>query len=163
MPAIAPCLWFDSEAEEAANFYVSVFPSSRITRIARYGREGFEIHGKPAGSVMTVEFVLDGKPFLALNGGPVYRFTEAISLKVDCASQGELDYYWSRLSDGGDPKAQVCGWLKDRYGVSWQIVPAILATLMGDGDPARSERVMKAVLGMKKLDIAALERAAKGA
>jgi predicted 3-demethylubiquinone-9 3-methyltransferase (glyoxalase superfamily) len=162
MPRIAPCLWFDSQAEEAADFYVSIFPNSRIVRVSHFGEAGYEIHGRPAGSVMTVDFELDGQPFTALNGGPLFKFNEAISLQVDCATQAEVDHYWERLCAGGDPQAQQCGWLKDRYGVSWQIVPAVLHKLLAGADRAASERVMQALLQMKKLDIAKLERAYAG-
>src|SRR5918995_258285 len=120
---ITPCLWFDDRAEEAVEFYTAVFRNSKIVKIARYGEAGFEIHGKPAGTVMTVAFELDGQTFTALNGGPLFKFNEAISLEVNCQTQEEVDYYWERLSAGGDPKAQQCGWLKDKYGVSWQVVP----------------------------------------
>jgi predicted 3-demethylubiquinone-9 3-methyltransferase (glyoxalase superfamily) len=157
---IAPCLWFDQEAEEAAKFYTSVFPNSRIVETSRYGEAGREVHGRPPGSVMTVAFELDGQPFTALNGGPVFTFNEAISLQVSCETQQEVDHYWTRLSEGGDPNAQQCGWLKDRYGVSWQVVPRVLSELIGDPDPAKSGKVMEALLRMKKLDIAGLERAA---
>lgn len=156
---IAPCLWFDDRAEEAANFYVAIFPNSRITQIARYGKAGFEHHHKPAGSVMTVAFELDGCAFTALNGGPVFTFSESVSLQVFCDTQQEIDHYWSGLGTGGDARAQMCGWLKDRYGLSWQIVPSMLPELMA-GDPARAERAMGAVLSMKKLDIAAIQKAA---
>jgi predicted 3-demethylubiquinone-9 3-methyltransferase (glyoxalase superfamily) len=161
-PRIAPCLWFDDRAEEAAQFYTKVFPNSRITRIARYGEAGREIHGRAPGSVLTVAFELDGQPFTALNGGPVFQFNEAISLQVTCESQDEVDAYWERLSEGGDEAAQQCGWLKDRFGVSWQIVPAILPDLIGDPDSEGSQRAMAAMLGMKKLDIGELERAYAG-
>jgi len=155
---IAPCLWFDDQAESAANFYVSVFPNSRITAVSRYGEAGFEIHHRPAGSVLTVTFELDGQALMALNGGPVFRFTEAISLMVNCDTQDEIDHYWTRLGDGGDPKAQQCGWLKDRYGLSWQVVPSIMSALMtGPG----ANHVMAVVLKMKKPDIAALQAAAR--
>lgn len=157
-PRIAPCLWFDSEAEEAANLYVSIFRNSRVTMIARYGEAGFEHHRKPSGSVMTVAFELDGQPFTALNGGPVFRSSEAISLQVACDTQAEIDHYWQRLGEGGDPRAQQCGWLKDRYGLSWQVGPAILPALLADS--ARGQRVMQAVLRMKKIDLDALLRAA---
>ena len=161
MQRITPCLWFDSEAEEAARFYTSIFKNSRIGRITRYGKEGFEIHRRPAGSVLTVEFELNGQSFMALNGGPVFKFNEAVSLVVDCDTQQELDTYWTKLSAGGDPTAQQCGWLKDKYGLSWQIVPTILPKLLSD--PATSEHVMKALLQMKKLDIAALTHAGETA
>lgn len=159
---IAPCLWFDDAAEQAARFYTSVFEDSRIVQIARYGEAGHEIHGRTAGSVMTVAFELAGQPFTALNGGPHFQFTEAISLQVTCDTQQEIDHYWDALGRGGDPGAQQCGWLKDRYGLSWQMVPAVLPELLSDhGDP-RAQRVMAALLSMKKLDIAALERAYAG-
>jgi len=160
---IAPCLWFDHQAEEAASFYVSVFKKSTITSVSRYTKAGQEIHGRPPGSVMMVAFELDGQPFTALNGGPQFTFTEAISLQVSCDSQQEIDYYWERLSEGGDPKAQVCGWLKDKHGVSWQVVPASLDEMMKDHESPQAQRVMTALLQMKKLDIAELERAAAGA
>jgi predicted 3-demethylubiquinone-9 3-methyltransferase (glyoxalase superfamily) len=159
---ITPCLWFDHQGEEAATFYVSVFRNSRITKISRYGEAGKEIHGRAAGSVMTVEFELDGQAFTALNGGPVFTFNEAISLQVNCETQNEVDYFWEKLSAGGDPKAQQCGWLKDRFGLSWQIVPTVMAELMAHSDPAVGERTMAAMLQMKKLDVAALQRAAAG-
>jgi predicted 3-demethylubiquinone-9 3-methyltransferase (glyoxalase superfamily) len=162
MKKITPCLWFDSNAEEAANFYTSIFKNSKIGKISRYGKEGYEIHGKPAGTVLTVEFELNGQTFTALNGGPVFKFNEAISFQVNCESQSELDYYWDKLSQGGDEKAQQCGWLKDKYGVSWQIVPVVLAEMMQDKNAEKSERVMKALLQMKKLDIKTLEQAYNG-
>lgn len=159
MPRITPCLWFDQKAEAAARFYASVFRNSRIGRISRYGKEGSDIHGMPEGTVLTVEFELDGQPFTALNGGPAFRFNEAVSFQVMCDTQEELDYYWNRLSEGGDEAAQQCGWLKDRYGVSWQVVPSALPALLQSGDPARSDRVMKALLQMKKLDLRGLQQA----
>jgi predicted 3-demethylubiquinone-9 3-methyltransferase (glyoxalase superfamily) len=159
---ITPNLWFDDQAEQAALFYASVFPDSEITRISRYGEAGFEIHHRPAGSVMTVDFRIAGVRFTALNGGPVFTFNEAVSFVVDCADQDEVDQYWDRLGEGGDPAAQQCGWLKDRYGVSWQIVPAILGELMSGPDPEASQRVMSAFLPMKKLVIADLEKAYRG-
>lgn len=159
MNRIAPCLWFEHQAEEAASFYTGIFPNSQIRQVTRYGRAGFEHHGRPEGSVMTVEFELDGQHVTALNGGPVFRFNEAISLQVDCESQAEVDHYWDRLSAGGDPAAQQCGWLKDRYGVSWQVVPVVLLRMMKSADARFSEAVMEALLQMKKPDIAALERA----
>lgn len=157
MPRITPNLWFDTEGEEAAEFYVSVFPDSRITHVSYYGEAG----PRPAGTVLTVDFELDGKPFTALNGGPQFPFTEAVSLLVDCADQEEVDHYWSRLGEGGQEGP--CGWLKDRYGLSWQVVPAALGELLGDPDPERAQRAMKAMLGMHKLDVAALRAAADGA
>lgn len=159
---IRPCLWFDNQAEEAANFYVSVFKNSRITQVARYSEVGFEIHGRPAGSVMTVTFELDGQKFLALNGGPHFKFNEAISFEVGCETQEEIDYFWQKLTAGGDAKAQQCGWLKDRYGMSWQVVPVVMEEYMADHTSAKAQRVMAAMLKMKKLDIAAIERAAAG-
>ena len=156
---ISPCLWFDHQAEAAARLYVSVFPDSRITQVARYPEAGHEIHGKVAGSVMTVAFELCGQSFTALNGGPVFKFNEAVSLQVHCESQDEVDHYWSRLTEGGDPAAQQCGWLKDRYGLSWQIVPNRMIELILDPDPVRKEKAFAAMLEMKKLDIAVIERA----
>jgi predicted 3-demethylubiquinone-9 3-methyltransferase (glyoxalase superfamily) len=160
---ITPCLWFDGQAEEAATFYVSIFDNAEMGAVSRYGKEGFGIHGRPEGSVMTVTFRLDGQEFVALNGGPLFKFTEAVSLMVQCESQAEIDRYWERLTEGGDPDAQQCGWLKDKYGLSWQIVPAALSDMMKDPDRRKSERVMKALLPMKKLDLAALRRAYEGA
>lgn len=162
MKKITPCLWFDNQAEEAVKFYTSIFKNSKIGKISRYGKEGFEVHGRPEGSVLTVDFEINGQPFTALNGGPVFKFNEAISLQVYCDTQAELDAYWGRLSEGGDPKAQQCGWLKDKYGVSWQIVPTMLAELMSVGGK-KSECVMKTLLQMKKLDIAKLTQAAEQA
>jgi predicted 3-demethylubiquinone-9 3-methyltransferase (glyoxalase superfamily) len=159
---ITPCLWFDHQGEEAANYYVGIFKNSKITQIARYGEAGTEIHGRPPGSVMTVAFELNGQSFTALNGGPHFKFNEAISLQVECETQEEVDCYWGKLSEGGDPEAQQCGWVKDKYGLSWQIVPRILADMMTDPDPEKSARAMTAMLKMKKLDIAALERAYAG-
>ena len=158
---ITPCLWFDDQAEEAAKFYISIFPNSKITDTSRYGEAGKEIHGRPAGSIMTVAFELEGHGFTALNGGPVFKFNEAISFQVNCDTQAEVDRYWEKLSAGGDEKAQQCGWLKDRYGVSWQIVPKILVELLKDPDTEKSQRVMTAMLEMKKIDIEGLKRAAK--
>jgi predicted 3-demethylubiquinone-9 3-methyltransferase (glyoxalase superfamily) len=159
---ITPCLWFDDQAEEAATYYTGIFKNSRITQVSRYGEAGKEVHGRPVGSVMTVAFELDGQSFTALNGGPVFKFNEAISLQVTCKTQEEVDHYWTRLSAGGDEAAQRCGWLKDKFGVSWQIVPAVLPGLLSGADPAASQRAMKAMLTMKKLDIPALERAYRG-
>jgi len=160
---ITPYLWFASEAEEAAAFYMSIFRSSRLHHIVRYGQERHPTEGIQEGQVMTVKFELDGQEFVALNGGPQYKFNEAISFMVQCETQEEIDYYWNRLSEGGDERAQVCGWLKDRYGVSWQVVPSRLTDLLSDPDPARTERVSKAMLQMKKMDIAALQAAYDGA
>lgn len=156
---ISPCLWFNREAEEAARFYCGIFPNSRITAITHYGEVGQEIHGGTPGSVLTVAFELDGNPFTALNGGPAFTFNEAISLQVHCDTQDEIDHYWNALSQGGDEAAQQCGWLKDRYGVSWQVVPQKIGEMIADGDRARADRVMAALLQMKKLDLAALENA----
>jgi predicted 3-demethylubiquinone-9 3-methyltransferase (glyoxalase superfamily) len=151
---ITPCLWFADQGEEAARFYTGIFPNSRITAITRYGTAGFETHGRPAGSVMTVEFELDGHTFTALNGGPLFTFNEAVSLQVNCVTQEEIDYYWEKLGDGGDPSAQVCGWLKDRYGLSWQVVPTIMGEWMKDAESPGTQRAFTAMLQMKKLDIA---------
>jgi predicted 3-demethylubiquinone-9 3-methyltransferase (glyoxalase superfamily) len=159
---ITPCLWFDNQGEEAAKFYTGIFRNSRIVNIARYGEAGREVHGRPPGSVMTVAFELDGQRFTALNGGPIFKFSEAISFQVDCETQEEVDYYWDRLSEGGDEKAQQCGWVKDKYGLSWQVVPRVLIEMMSDPDPARSGRAMTAMLQMKKIDIAGLKRAYAG-
>ena len=159
---IAPCLWFDNEAEPAAEFYTGIFPNSRIGTILRYSEVGQEFHGKPAGSVMTVAFELDGLAFTALNGGPLFRFNEAVSLQVYCETQQEIDHYWEKLSAGGDENAQQCGWLKDRYGLSWQIVPLVLLDMLQDPAPEKSQRAMAALFQMKKLDIAALQRAYAG-
>jgi predicted 3-demethylubiquinone-9 3-methyltransferase (glyoxalase superfamily) len=159
---ITPCLWFDTQAEEAARFYTGIFKNSKIGTIARYGEAGREVHGGVPGTVLTVEFELDGQPFTALNGGPVFKFNEAISFQIMCRTQEEVDHYWNRLSEGGDEKAQQCGWLKDKYGVSWQVVPAVLPELLSDPDTAKAERAMKAMLQMKKLDIAGLKRAFDG-
>ena len=163
MPAIqkiTPCLWFDNQAEEAVAFYTAMFKNSKVVTVSRYGEAGKEIHGRPAGSVMTVAFELDGQTFTALNGGPIFKFNEAISLQVNCETQAEVDHFWTNLAEGGDPNAQQCGWLKDRYGVSWQIVPTVVVELLGGHDTDRARRVMEAIFGMKKIDIAEVERAA---
>ena len=157
MQKITPCLWFDSNAEEAVNFYASVFKNSKISAVARYGDAGAKVAGRPKGSVMTILFELDGQKFMALNGGPVFKFTPAISLMVDCGTQEEVDRLWEQLSSGGE-KGQ-CGWLQDKYGLSWQIVPTVLGEMMQDKDAGKSERVMKALLQMKKLDIMGLKQA----
>lgn len=159
---IVPCLWFDHEAEEAANFWVGIFPNSRVGAITRYGEAGFEVHGRPAGSVMTVQFELDGHPFTGLNGGPHFRFNEAVSFQIMCETQDEIDHYWDRLTEGGDPAAQQCGWLKDRYGVSWQVVPVGMDEMLRDEGSDAAQRAMAAVLGMKKLDLATIQRAYDG-
>ena len=157
---ITPCLWFDQQAEEAANYYVGIFPNSRITGLSRYGEAGREVHGMAPGTVLTVAFELDGQAFTALNGGPVFTFNEAVSFQVLCDTQEQIDFYWDRLGAQGDPAAQQCGWLKDHYGVSWQIVPRQLNSLMTSPDQARVDRVMTASLGMKKLNVDALVHAA---
>jgi predicted 3-demethylubiquinone-9 3-methyltransferase (glyoxalase superfamily) len=159
---ISPCLWFDDQGEEAARFYTGIFPNSKIVNVSRYGEAGREIHGKAPGTVMTVAFVLDGQAFTALNGGPIFKFNEAISLQVSCENQAEVDHYWDKLSQGGDPQAQQCGWLKDKYGVSWQVVPRVLPEMLTDPNPEKSQRVMTALLQMKKLDIEKLKRAYAG-
>src|SRR3974377_852248 len=143
---IAPCLWFDSQAEEAASFYTSIFPKSRIGKSARYGKEGFEIHGRPEGTVMTVEFEINGQRFTALNGGPVFKFNEAVSFQVLCETQEQIDHYWGRLSEGGDPKAQQCGWLRDKFGVSWQVIPVVLSTWVGGSAPVNAQKALRASL-----------------
>ena len=162
MQKITSNLWFDNKAEEAAKFYISVFKNSRIGKISRYGKEGFEIHKMPEGTVMTVQFYLEGQEFLALNGGPIFQFNEAISFIINCISQEEVDYYWGKLTKGGDEKAQVCGWLKDKFGLSWQVIPTILPEMLTDPDPKKSQPVMKAMLEMKKIDIETLNRAYAG-
>ncbi|MBT2689687.1 VOC family protein [Bacillus sp. ISL-47] len=160
---ITPNLWFNTEAEEAVRFYTSIFKNSHINRVTRYGKERHEIGGISEGAVMTVGFQLEGQEFVALNGGPQFKFTEAISFIVHCENQEEIDYYWERLVEGGDETAQVCGWLKDKFGVSWQIVPAQLSEMISGPDPEKSERVMKALLQMKtKLDYNLLKRVYEG-
>jgi len=159
MQKITPFLWFDTQAEEAANFYTSIFKNSKIVSVARYGEEGAKASGRPKGTAMTVAFQLDGQKFVALNGGPHFKFSEAVSFVVNCETQEEVDHYWEKLSAGGDEKAQQCGWLKDKYGLSWQIVPAVMVEMLQDNDPKKSERVMGALLKMKKLDIKTLRRA----
>jgi predicted 3-demethylubiquinone-9 3-methyltransferase (glyoxalase superfamily) len=159
MQKITPNLWFDNQAEEAANFYASIFKNSNVGKVSRYGKEGFEIHKMPEGTAMTVEFQLEGQDFLALNGGPIFKFNEAISFIVDCETQEEVDHYWNNLS--AVPESEQCGWLKDKFGLSWQITPRILGELMADPDKAKAGRVMNAMLQMKKLDIAALKKAAE--
>lgn len=155
-------LWFDNEAQEASEFYTSVFTNSRMGRIAYYPAVGQEIHHRPAGSVMTVEFELEGQSFVALNGGPDFKFNEAISTVINCDTQEEVDYYWEKLSDGGDPAAQQCGWLKDKFGLSWQVMPTLLADIATADDKEAAARTFAAMLQMKKLDIAALEKASRG-
>ena len=159
MQKITPFLWFDTQAEEAANFYTSIFKNSKIVSVARYGEEAAKASGRPTGRAMTVAFQLDGQNFVALNGGPHFKFTEAVSFVVNCETQEEVDHYWEKLSAGGDEKAQQCGWLKDKYGLSWQIVPTVMVEMLQDKDPKKSERVMAALLKMKKLDIKTLRQA----
>ncbi len=159
MQKITTCLWFDNQAEEAAKFYTSVFKNSKMGSTSRYSEDGAKASGQPSGSVMTVTFELEGREFMALNGGPIFKFTEAISLFVNCESQKEIDYYWEKLSEGGDEKSQQCGWLKDKFGLSWQIVPSELEKLLTSKEPGKSQRVMTEMLKMKKLDINVLRNA----
>ncbi len=161
MQKITPFLWFNDQAEEAANYYVSIFKNSKIVRVDRYQTDGAEVSGRPDGSVMTVAFELDGQTFTALNGGPVFKFNEAISFVVNCETQAEVDELWRKLTAGGEEVQ--CGWLKDKFGVSWQVVPAILDTLLRDPDPVKAGRAWQAMLAMKKIDIAELQRAYEGA
>jgi predicted 3-demethylubiquinone-9 3-methyltransferase (glyoxalase superfamily) len=158
---IAPCLWFDSEGEEAARYYTGIFPESKIVKTAYYGKAGFEQHQQKEGKVLMVTFELAGQTFTALNGGPIFKFNEAVSLQIFVEDQKELDYFWDKLGAGGDPKAQVCGWLKDKYGLSWQVVPKKMLDWWGVPNE-KSERAMTAMMKMKKLDIAALEKAYDG-
>ncbi len=158
---LTPCLWFDHQAEDAANFYVGIFRNAKINTVARYPDAGQEIHGQKAGTVMTVDFELDGHTFTALNGGPHFTFNEAVSFQVMCEDQQEIDYYWEKLGAGGDPKAQQCGWLKDKFGLAWQVVPRGMDAIMKRPGEAGA-RAMAAMLKMKKIDIAGLERAAAG-
>ncbi|MDF3010874.1 MAG: 3-demethylubiquinone-9 3-methyltransferase [Burkholderiales bacterium] len=162
MTKITPCLWFDGEAEDAARFYTGIFPNSKITSISHYGEAGREVHGQPAGKVLTVAFELDGRPFTALNGGPQFKFNEAVSFQIPCRNQEEIDYYWDKLTAGGDARAQQCGWLKDRYGLSWQVFPAAVMDMLQDQDRKKADRVMQAIMEMRKMDLAALERAYAG-
>jgi predicted 3-demethylubiquinone-9 3-methyltransferase (glyoxalase superfamily) len=157
---ITPCLWFDTEAEEAAKFYTSIFDNSRIKHVARYGKAGREVHRKEPGSVMVVEFEINGQSFVALNGGPQFKFNEAVSFQVMCDTQQEIDYFWSKLTEGGQEGP--CGWLKDRYGVSWQVVPSVVPQMMTDASSGRSDRAMDALMQMKKPDLATLQRAYAG-
>ena len=157
MPRTTPCLWFDTQGEDAAKFYTSVFPNSRVTDVTRYGEAG----PRPAGMALTVEFELDGQAYTALNGGPEFTFSEAISFQVDCKDQDEVDHYWTQLSEGGEEGP--CGWLKDKFGLSWQVVPRALPELLGDPDQEKAQRVMAAMMGMKKIDVAGLQRAYDGA
>ena len=157
---LIPNLWFDTEAEDAAKFYTSVFKDSSIDKITRYPDVGQEIHQKTPGSVMTVEFTLQGQKYVGLNGGPHFKFNEAISFVINCKDQKEVDYYWEKLSEGGDPRAQQCGWLKDKFGLSWQVVPVVLDELLDDPDQEKVDQVFEAMLKMKKLNVEELERAA---
>ena len=157
---ITPCLWFDTQAEDAAKHYVSIFRNSKILGLSRYGKEGFEIHGRKEGTVMTVEFELDGQKFVGLNGGPQFKFDEAISFQIHCENQKEVDYFWQKLSQGGQEGP--CGWLKDKFGLSWQVVPNCLIEMLTDKDAEKVGRVTKTFLQMKKFDIAELERAFEG-
>jgi predicted 3-demethylubiquinone-9 3-methyltransferase (glyoxalase superfamily) len=157
---ITPFLWFDDQAEEAVRFYTSIFKKSKIIGMTHYSEEAAKTSGRPEGTVMTVAFQLEGQDFVALNGGPPFKFTEAISFVVNCRTQNQVDYYWEKLTKGGDKKAQICGWLKDKYGVSWQIVPTVLGELLNDPNPTKSRRVMKALIKMKKIDIKTLKQAA---
>jgi len=162
MQRITPNLWFANEAEEAVNYYLSIFKNSRILNKSYYGKAGFEVHGMPEGTVMTIDFELEGQQFVALNGGPIFKFNEAVSFIVNCETQDEIDYYWDKLGAGGDKNAQVCGWLKDKFGLSWQVVPLGMDKMFKDKDSAKAERAMNAMLQMKKLDIKKLEDAYNG-
>jgi len=155
-------LWFDNNAEDAVQFYVSIFKNAKVGNVTRYGKEGYEIHKKKEGTVMTIDFEIEGQKFLALNGGPVFKFNEAISFQIYCDTKEEIDYYWEKLTEGGDKNAQICGWLKDKFGVSWQVVPVVLIRMLQDKDSNKTERVMKAMLQMHKLDINALTKAYQG-
>jgi predicted 3-demethylubiquinone-9 3-methyltransferase (glyoxalase superfamily) len=157
---LTPCLWFDTQAEQAAHFYTSIFANSRIKQIGRYGNAGREVHGKEPGSVMVVEFELDGQTFTALNGGPHFKFNEAVSFQVMCDTQDEIDRFWTKLSQGGQEGH--CGWLKDKFGLSWQVVPSALPQLLTGGDPAKQDRMMTAIMAMKKFDLEGLQRAYAG-
>ena len=159
MQKISSCLWFDNNAEEAVQFYVSIFKNSKIGNVSHYGKEGYEIHKKNEGTVMTIDFEIEGQKFFALNGGPIFRFNEAVSFQIYCETQDEVDYYWGKLTEGGDKNAQVCGWLKDKFGVSWQVVPTVLVKMLQDKDSKKTENVMRVMLQMQKLDINALTKA----
>ena len=162
MQKITSNLWFSNQAEEAAKYYTSIFDNSKIDKITRYSKAGQEIHGMAPGTIMTVAFTLEGQSFVALNGGPIFKFNEAVSFIVNCENQEEIDYYWNKLAEGGDKDAQQCGWLKDRFGLSWQVVPTELADMYKDAESEKAQRTMKAMLKMKKLDIAALRAAYNG-
>ncbi len=159
---IVPCLWFDSQAEEAAQYYTGIFKTGRVTKITRYSEAGQETHGKTPGSVLTVEFELNGMKFTALNGGPHFKFNEALSLQIMCKDQAEVDYYWEKLTPGGDPSAQVCGWLKDKFGLSWQVIPEEMLALVEDQTKEAGKRAMVAMMKMKKLDLATVKAAYAG-
>ena len=159
---IVPNLWFDKNAEEAVKYYTSIFKNSKIGKVTHYGKEGYETHKMPAGTVMTIEFQIEGQEFLALNGGPVFKFNEAVSFIIRCDTQDEIDSYWEKLTKGGDESAQVCGWLKDKFGVSWQVTPKVMPDLLSDSDPEKAGRVMNALMKMKKLDIVKLKKAYEG-
>ena len=158
---ITSCLWYDKEAEDAAKLYCSIFKNSKMGKVTRYGKEGFEIHGQPEGKVMTVDFELEGNKFVALNGGPIFKFNESVSFQIHCETQDEIDYYWSKLTADGGKESQ-CGWLKDKFGLSWQVTPAALIEMLTGSDAAAAQRVTKAFLQMKKFDLAALQRAYEG-
>ena len=162
MSKITPFLWFDNQAEEAVKFYTSIFKNSKIGQMARYDEAAAKVSGRQAGSVMTATFQIEGQDFIALNGGPLFKFTEAISFTINCETQEEVDHYWNKLSEGGDVKAQQCGWLKDKFGVSWQVVPSALNRFLGDKDPQKSKRVMQAMLQMKRIEISKLQKAYDG-
>lgn len=162
MQRITPFLWFADEAEEAAKYYTGIFKNSKIVGTSKYGEAGKETHKRPPGSVMVVEFEIEGQRFSALNGGPLFKFNESVSFVINCGNQEEIDYYWNKLTPGGDPKAQVCGWLKDKFGLSWQVVPTVLDDMLRDSDTTKAGRVMEAMMKMKKVDIADLHRAYAG-
>jgi predicted 3-demethylubiquinone-9 3-methyltransferase (glyoxalase superfamily) len=160
---ITPFLWFDGQAEEAAKYYVSIFKNAKLGKVSRYGEAGKDVHKRPPGSVMVVEFTIEGQRFLALNGGPHFKFNEAISFYIGCKDQAEIDYYWSKLTQGGDPAAQQCGWLKDKYGLSWQVALERMEELVGDPSDPASQRAMEAMMEMKKIDVSKLKEARAGA
>ena len=162
MQKISPCLWFADEAQEAVDFYIGIFKDSRVIGMTRYSEVGFEMHRRPAGSVMSIVFELEGQTFTALNGGPLFKFTEAVSLQIYCKTQREIDHYWNALTEGGDPSAQQCGWLKDKYGLSWQVVPELLADMINQNDPLVTDSDMAAMMEMNKLDLERLQQAIDG-
>lgn len=162
MQKITSNLWFDKQAEDAVKYYLSIFKKAKLGKISYYGKEGSDTHHMPEGTVMTVQFFLEGQEFTALNGGPIFKFNEAISFIINCKDQEEVDYYWNKLKAGGDKNSQVCGWLKDKFGVSWQVIPTVLPQMLTDPDPKKSQPVMKALLKMKKLDIEKLNKAYTG-